>query len=164
MRPDPSHYDRCIANGCSPRLAELLASRTFPGVRGTDREFLRGLHAAEEDDTVRDYRREAEALGVSTSGKKYLSTLAIRPGDPRAWVSGLDDVRAVLAERGWGCRGAIEVEPRLRDTPPEEAPAIAPGLIAEGVRDRLEEDPHADPEAVADELTRAWSRSPLPED
>jgi hypothetical protein len=163
---DHQHYDRCIANGCSPALAEMLAARKFPGVRGTDRAFLQGLHAEEEDGTLLAYRRDAEAAGVSTTGKKYISGLADRPGDPRAWVSGLDDVRSVLAERGWGCTGALSVP-----GDPVEPVAATPGvvasdLVAREVRERIEADPSLAPrrEALAHEVRREWSRSEaLPE-
>lgn len=42
---------------------------------------------------------ELRAQGGSTTGKVYLSSLAEYPGDPRAWVSGKDDVKRVCKER-----------------------------------------------------------------
>jgi|SRR6185436_2080230 len=42
---------------------------------------------------------ELRAKGGSTTGKVYIGGLAEYPGDPRAWVSGKDDVKRVCRER-----------------------------------------------------------------
>ena len=99
---DRSHYDRCIANGCSPRLAEMLAAGQ-PPMSNTDREFLEGHCNGNQfagREAVGDaYAAVARAEGADTTGKVYMGSLAAYPGDPRAWVSGRGDVQRVLDDQ-----------------------------------------------------------------
>lgn len=100
-------YIRMRCNGQSHNMAEMLALRKFPGVRGTDSQFMAGTHA--QDDMIDQARYDAaRRQGVDTNGKRYLSSLARFPNDPEAWVSGLGDVRRVVTDRGWNCHGAID--------------------------------------------------------
>lgn len=93
--------------GQSHNMAELLALRKFPGVKGTDSQFMAGTHC--QDDMIDRTRYEAaQSKGVDTNGKRYLSSLARYPNDPEAWVSGLSDVRRVVTDRGWNCSGAVD--------------------------------------------------------
>src|SRR5271154_7062156 len=101
-----AHYDRCIAEGTSPVLAEMFALGQ-PPMSNTDREFLAGTENGrqfEGQEEVGDYyRQEATKAGVNTTGKVYKNGLARFPGDPEAWVSGRGDVQRVIEERGWNC-------------------------------------------------------------
>lgn len=142
-------YDLCVANGCEPRLADMLASRSFPGTKGTDRAFLQGRSLgigqfADVPLIARHHERIAEAAGVSTVGQCYLSTLARYPGDPEAWVSDLHDVRSRCLERGWGCEGAISMPARSGD-PDTGHYAVADDLVDRYVEDRLVEQPEMEP-------------------
>lgn len=130
------HYALCLANGCSERLAEMLASRSFPGTKGTDRAFMQGraLDGAQfegQPDIVgRDYVAKALASGVNPAGKYYLGTLARYPGDPEAWVDSLHDVRRTCEERGWGATGAVDVAaPQYAAVEPPSKYAVAPDLV-----------------------------------
>ena len=110
--------------GESHNLAEMLALQAVPHLV-TDSAFLAG-HANgsqfEKTPYLGDaYRRRALASGQDVKGKVYLSGLAEYPGDPRAWVSGRGDVQKLCEERGWGCRGSVNVK---RDASAEPGPAV----------------------------------------
>jgi hypothetical protein len=70
---------------------------------------MQGTHC---QDSAYDQMRymAAEAAGVDTNGRRYISGLARFPNDPEAWVSDLSDVRRVCEQRGYGCEGAVDVE------------------------------------------------------
>jgi hypothetical protein len=106
-------YDEMRRNGESHKLAEMLALQRTPGAV-TDSTFLaghvNGNQFADDPNAGARYKREAEAAGVSTTGKVYLSQLAKYPGDPKAWVSSRGDVARVCKERGWACSGAVKVK------------------------------------------------------
>jgi hypothetical protein len=142
---DVDLYLQCLANGCSERLAEMLASHRFPGTKGTDRAFFQGRHLgvgqfADVPLVARHHERIAEAAGMSTVGKAYLGTLARYPGDPEAWVSDLHDVKTKCEERGWGCEGAIKVEAREGEVTPGRY-QVADDIVEACVDDRIAEDP-----------------------
>jgi hypothetical protein len=101
--------------GESHAMAEMLATRSFPGIKGTDSSFMRGTH---HQDTQLDRIRygEAAANGIDTNGKRYLAGLARFPGDPEAWISGQSDVLRICRDRGWNCHGMVDYE-----APPVEA-------------------------------------------
>lgn len=102
--------------GCEGRLQEMLAAQQPPQSK-TDREFLYGLHEqfAENPQLGNMYKRIAESYGQNVTGKKYLSSLAAFPGDPRAWVDGRGDVARVCEDRGWNCEGDVKVKGRPED-------------------------------------------------
>ena len=124
-------YERLRADGVSHNLAEIFAFQRSPSSR-TDREFLHGHCNGSQfvgDEERGDfYRKEAKKAGVSTTGKVYLSGLAERPGDPRAWISDRHDVQKVIEERGWNCEGAVNVRTPQREEPKKEK--MADGLVA----------------------------------
>jgi hypothetical protein len=125
-----ARYIRMRMNGQSHRMAEMLATRSFPALR-TDTEFNKGRcngNQFEGCPARGDWlRAQAEAAGVSTTGKYYSSALAEYPGDPRAWISDRGDVLRVARENGMTVRGAVEY------TPPECEPkadvAVAPDIL-----------------------------------
>lgn len=132
------HYQECLANGCSPRLAEMFALAS-PPVLKTDATFQakNGLLGGAQfsNGTREHYLGQARAAGVSTDGKFYEGRCARFPGDPEAWVSGPDDVRRVLESRGWGCTGDITV--KAPEAAPPKDVAIADDLVEDFVEDRL---------------------------
>jgi hypothetical protein len=119
-----ANYEEMRAAGTSHNLAEMFALAE-PPASNTDREFLHG-HAngnqfEGEDDVANEYRKKAEAAGVSTTGKVYLTQLARTPGDPEAWVDGKGDVQRVCERRGWGARGLVNVKAAEKEPAPETA-------------------------------------------
>lgn len=147
------HYDLAIANGCSPALADMLASRTFPGTKGTDRSFMQGrkLDGSQFQDVPlvgEHHLAKAREAGVSTTGKYYCGSLAAFPGDPRAWVDGLHDVKEVCEERGWEANGAIKVEsPKYAGAEPGPY-RVADDIVDDHLVQVLEQKPDLIPRAA----------------
>jgi hypothetical protein len=118
ISPNPhvqSLYEQSLRNGCSPKLAEMLAFRQAPGTKGTDRSFLEGRHndlgfGKMRNDMQEFYVRRAKEHGVSVEGKVYESGLARFPGDPKAWVSSVGEVQAICREQNLTCTGAVEYQ------------------------------------------------------
>jgi hypothetical protein len=91
-------YADSIANGCSPLLADLLASRQAPGSKGTEKAFMQDRNNNGDLDKMPAPMREellnaAHSAGVSVSGKW--------------WVSGRDDVLRICKERNLNCEGNV---------------------------------------------------------
>jgi hypothetical protein len=117
------HYLKMIADGQSPRFAEMCSLQQPPGTSGTDRAFQQGrLDGNWIDDMpihmAKRVVREAKAAGIDITGKQYMSGLSDKRGhcDPEAWVSDLSDVRRVAKKRNLQVRGIINVD--AHDTPP----------------------------------------------
>lgn len=97
-------YRAAIQAGSTPRFAEMVALRQAPGVR-TDATAFTGMVQDQFGDNARGqaisraYRARAEKAGVSTVGKRYFHTLADSPGDPKAWVSSMHEVKQVERRR-----------------------------------------------------------------
>ncbi len=167
-------YEEMRRNGESHAIAEMLATRSFPGVKGTDSVFMQGRKLdgqqfEEAPPNVGAHHMElARKAGVNTSGKYYSGTMARFPGDPRAWVSGLGDVRRIARERQMGVSGAVEIPaPKYGDgyVPPEHY-RVDDSSVAEHVDSIIGERP--DPvspkerEEIADQvatrLAGAWGQ------
>jgi hypothetical protein len=114
-------YVEMRANGESARMAEMLATRSFPGIHGSDSTFMKGTHYQETQ--LDEYRhREAAARGVDTNGRRYIAGLARYPNDPEAWVSDRSDVLRVCRDRGWSCDGLVEFKAPPAEAPPQDTP------------------------------------------
>jgi hypothetical protein len=144
-----ARYERMRHSGESHSMAEMLACRAFPALRGTDSVFLRGKplgggQFAGDGIVAKAYAEEAAKAGVSTAGRYYMGKLARFPGDPEAWVSGTGDVKRICEQRGWGCSGQVNVQqPRYKDTPsPLGGPyRVADDIVDRHVEQRLAQDP-----------------------
>lgn len=123
------HYLKCIADGQTPRFAEMVALSSPPGTTGMDRtfmegrnnmEWLSGMPKRQADRMV----REARSAGIDVAGKYYVAGIADKRGfrDPSAWVTGRDDVLRVAKQRN------LEVRGQINYTPPEAPPKPAVGL------------------------------------
>lgn len=135
-------YERMRHKGVSHNLAEMFALQHPPQLAGTDAIFNEGRcngNQFEGAEWLGDaYRRQAAEAGVDVKGKTYLGGLAAFPGDPRAWVSDLGDVKKVCEERGWGCRGAVSVKAPEPAAPPKPGPAVAPDIVEAKVAEIVE--------------------------
>lgn len=163
-------YNRMRREGVSHNLAEMFALQQPPMMGGTDSAFLEGHcngNQFEGSEEVGDfYKEEASAAGVDVKGKVYLSGLAAYPGDPEAWVTGRGDVKRVCEQRGWGCRGAVNVKSADAVAPPPEV-GIAPDIVDAEAAKVLEHIParqrkHVDvgelKEQIKDKITPRWSK------
>lgn len=137
------HYERCLRAGTSPRLAEMFACGQ-PPQSNTDKEFLAGhCNGSQFEKTpgLGDfYAKHAALAGVDPKGKVYLGQLADYPGDPKAWVSGRGDVAKVAEERGWSCKGLVNVKGRSAESPPPDID-VAPDIVEQAVMRAVEADP-----------------------
>lgn len=116
------HYEDARNLGTSHSLAEMFALGEAPCCN-TDTTFLSGHTNGsqfEHNQALGDQlSREAQAAGINTKGKVYLSGLAAFPGDPEAWVDGKADVERVCRKRGWSAEGDVNV-PMPERTPSKE--------------------------------------------
>lgn len=144
-----AHYELCRQNGCAHALAEMLATRTFPGTKGTDRSFMQGrMHqtGGQQFEHLpqwmgQEYVRKALAAGVNPTGKWYSGGLARFPGDPKAWVDGLSDVKRVAEERGAEVSGAIDIPaPSGQEVAPRPY-RVAPDILQARVAEAVAENP-----------------------
>lgn len=137
------HYEKCLKEGTSPKLAEMFALGQGPSLR-TDATFMRdnanGKQFADNPQMGDHYKKIAERHGVSVTGKKYMHGLAKFQGDPMAWVDSRHDVQRVCEERGWECEGAVNVKMRQLDNPiaPKD---VADDLVNEEVGMMIEDTP-----------------------
>ena len=87
------------------------------------------------------YHRRAEAVGINTTGKRYVASLVKRGlsggRDPAAWVpqtNGRSHIKNVIRKRRWSCDGRVEVKAPDYEIPNDPKPyAIAPDIIEKTV-------------------------------
>lgn len=145
-----------VCGGCDTQMVRVLC---VPFVPRTSTQYFSeamkdgGLHPRDRE----DFRRMAEAAGVSTSGKVYQSGLARYPGDPFAWVGDLDEAKAKIRTQGKGCDD-LGIKPAEAVAPPRVRPlgedlvqAELNAMVAAGKIDRREKKKHR--EAVIDRIT-----------
>jgi hypothetical protein len=127
--------------GC-PECGSLSAVEEFwvPALVGTSKAFVEAHGRRIYDDPVarEHFKRKAEAAGVSTAGRVYLTELATEPGDVEAWVpehDAKDAARALCRRRGWGCEalGVTSTNPPPPDKPVGLAQDIVDHLVDEAV-------------------------------
>lgn len=108
-----AHYERCREEGTPHGLAEMFALGQPPGVE-TESTFLAGMYDQQakefnnKPDVAKVLADDLRAAGGSTAGKVYLGGLAEYPGDPRAWVSGKDDIKQLAKERNYQIDGMVK--------------------------------------------------------
>jgi hypothetical protein len=135
-------YEMMRQAGESHNMAEMLATRSFPGLK-TDSIFNEGRCNGNQFESCPQrgdwLREQAEAAGVSTTGKYHCSGLARFPGDPKAWVNDRADVLRVARENGMNVRGYVDYEaPEVEPTP--DIP-IADDLVQSEVDDIMDCNP-----------------------
>lgn len=136
-------YEHMRDQGQSHSLAEMFAFQQPPG-SNTDREFLHGHVNGNQFSNTPEigdyYKKVTERLGGSTTGKVYKRSLAAFPGDPRAWVSGKDDVRKVCEERGWNCDGDVKVVSEQKAERPKSV-KLATSTVNRLTKEYLQKEP-----------------------
>lgn len=141
-----ARYEKMRRDGQSHSMAEMLAFQKPPGSINTDRTFMEAEMNNQQLDSMGKVRREnllkkAKAAGVSISGKVYKTSLARYPGDPRAWVSDLSDVKRVVEERNIDCEG--HVSHKAYETAPRESQGLSDSAMRRLLNDAIEADPIA---------------------
>lgn len=145
-------YDEAIANGCTPVLADMLASRKAPTAK-TDREFFRDRPKTLAEQfrnprTLQHYINKARKHGYNPSPNDYYdSSLARFAGDPEGFISpsgGRTQYKRTLQKRGWGAEdpnGLVNVAPaQFTPDPPPDLP-LSNELIDESVTEMLAANP-----------------------
>ena len=100
------NVERRRLNGEFIPKEERTRPRIF-GIIGSDdqKRIARLAHVkdmAENDpDKFDKYKRQADAAGVSITGKDYISGLAAYPGDPDAWVKDDSDIKTIAKKKGF---------------------------------------------------------------
>lgn len=115
MMDQPQHvidrFLKMVANGESPRLAEMLAVRKGPAL-DTDTAHFVGIPPMEKTlgyNQAKKVREQARKAGISISDSSfYNGTIADERGggDPNAWLlagDGKDKFKRVIRERGGAC-------------------------------------------------------------
>lgn len=130
------HYKKMIDDGQSPMFAEMCATRTPPGTKGTDRALMEGrLNNEQFDKMPKDQAQKmikaCKEAGINPNGKWYSAGLADKRGmhDPEAWVDSQADVRRVAAKRNLTVKGAVEVQGRKMPRP--KSPVLSERLTKE---------------------------------
>lgn len=133
-------YYNMVANGQGPRFALMCACQQAPMTRQTDRTFNaeRQQVMSEMRPKQRDaYLGAAKAAGIATQGKYYVGALG-RPTDPMAWVSTVDDAKAVCREKNLTASGIVE----HKGTPmPPKKKRMAKDIRDNLVKKQLQADP-----------------------
>lgn len=139
-----ARYITMRVRGESRNIAEILATRRYPGLK-TDAIFNESKFSGQSTGECAArgtwLRQQAEAAGVSTTGKWYCSGLASYPGDPTAWVDSRGDVLRIAREKNMTVHGYVEHQGHETD-PGGDIP-IADDIIDNEVADILEENPGA---------------------
>ena len=160
-----ARYENMRLAGESHSIAEMLATRSFPGVK-TDAIFNEGKFSGERGRIgPQELWRiaQAEAAGVSTTGKWYCSGLASFPGDPTAWVGDRGDVLRIAREKNLNVQGYVEHQGYETDGGGDVP--IDNAIVDDEVNDILESNPHANAEDIREQIyavrTGAVDNNPL---
>ena len=129
-------------------LAYVLATHSPPGLKGTDRAFMQ--RSDQDDGLVGDfatmYRENyKKATGSLPHGKRYMSTLARFPGDPRAFVSSQGEVLEICRKENWNWHGTNEHKAHDVPPPPEKPYEVAPDLVDKKIARLTRENPDIAP-------------------
>jgi hypothetical protein len=128
------HYLKMLAEGQTPRFAEMCALQCPPGVKGTDRAVMQGRLNGEWLDQMPKHQAqrilaEAKSAGINPSGKYYQSGLADKrgPSDPAAWIDSAADIKKVAQARNLHVTGIVEH--KAHDVPPPPPVALSDRVI-----------------------------------
>lgn len=140
-------YDKLLAEGMAPRLAEMLASQRAPASR-TDREFLAdagtlGKQFGRDQFGLEKRVQIARSLGYNPSPNDvYVDALADFPGDPRAFVkpsAPKGDIKRQAQARNISLNGAVKHKASQR--PPKPRVKLAPDIVRDIYREKVRQDP-----------------------
>ena len=145
--PEVQHFWlKMIAEGQTEKWATMCALQRAPGVTGSDRTFMEGRNNQEWLDGLPKRQanyivKEAKEAGIDIAGKYYMSGLADKRGwcDPKAWVSGRDDVVRVAKERNLEVKGAVNHTP-VDELPPKKTD-LNPRIVRELARKEIAKNP-----------------------
>lgn len=130
------HYELCLSNGSTPKMALMLATRHGPEMKGSDRAFGEGQRRKMSRIPAVNQKMLdiAAKAGISTSGKFHVSALG-RYDNPLAWCSTIEDARKSAQLQNLNTTGLITN--RAVELPPPPPVALAADLIDDEVSKRL---------------------------
>lgn len=146
------HYRQCLANGCSERLAEMLASQQSPSLKTDTRRAIghgtvRDQHKGQTKDVIRATQRENKGWTPPYTWVRN-SNLAQSPGDKLAWcppheiASHMRKVAKLRGHRLVSDDGKVIVEGRKpTEDPMNKRVKLAPSLVKEELRKRYWKNP-----------------------
>lgn len=118
------------------KFAEMCQARRAPMMGGSERALMEGdvlNHglSGEHPGVAAQYIAKAKYAGIDITGKVYKGGLADGrgPGDPDAWVSGVDDVLRVAKKKNKNLTGVINY--RAVEMPPPPDVPLSDQAIAE---------------------------------
>jgi hypothetical protein len=126
-------YRSIRRKGETAEFAAMCALRQPPGSKGTDRAFTEGFSrqmGGMSDASRSTILETARKAGIATQGKCFKGGLG-RPDDPAAWVSSVDDVKAIARARNLTVAGAVEHQGVVPEKPKRTR-------LASDIVDRLE--------------------------
>ena len=138
-------YEALLAAGNPPGFAAMLALKSPPGTRNTDRAFCQG----QVNKMERMPKKNRDAIiaaanraGIRTDGKYYMSGLG-KYDNPAAWVSSAQDVIESCKAQNKLVEGVVNFTPKtLRPSDkPKPEPALAPHLVREMEQKYFKDDP-----------------------
>jgi hypothetical protein len=139
-----SRYVSMRERGESHNFAEMAATRSSPGLNGTETAFFRGKHLNQglEDNFMGERMRKlARRAGISIEGKVFIGQMADKRGaeDPRAWVSSPSEIKAWCEKTGAACDGLVKV--KGSPPPPPVQVRLAEDIVQEKMQEYLVKDP-----------------------
>jgi len=144
-------YNKAIENGCAPKLAELLASRSPPRCM-TDAVAFEGIGTLAkqfegDEGQLKRVIQEAKKKGFTPGVNDfYCATIANCVGDPEAFIpptGGRNHMRRLAEKRGIPLEGAVTVKKPLYSEPTPDVP-----LQENYVREKMAAMVAADPKAA----------------
>lgn len=131
-----------IANGQSPNMALILATRSAPVMKGGDRQFQESyrwnMNSMDAHNRKMIYQRAHEA-GVKTDGKFYVGGLG-RYTDQHAWCATAEDVLTQCKMRNLNADRIVHHKAVAPAAPPKRVP-LAEHLIKECTQKLLANEP-----------------------
>jgi len=147
-----ARYENMRLAGESHKMAEVLACRSFPGVK-SDAIFNEGKFSSSSGKVGIEQEwlsKQAEDVGVSTTGKWYCRGLASFPGDPTAWVDSRGDVLRIAKEKNMTVHGYVEHQGYETDGGGDTV--IGDDIIENECLDIFDSNPGIDQEQVREEV------------
>lgn len=139
-----SRYESMRERGESHNFAEMAATRSAPGLNGTETAFFRGKHLNQglEDNFMGERMRKlARRAGISIEGKVFIGQMADKRGaeDPKAWVSSPSEIKVWCEKTGAACDGLVKV--KGAPPPPPVQCRLGEDIVQEKMQQYLQKDP-----------------------
>jgi len=126
-----------IARGESMSMALMFVSRQAPIMGESERSFCETRHRCMGNMDPHNRKKILEIAkqsGINTHGKYYMGGLG-RYNDPQAWVSSVEDAKAVCKRKNLTAKGLFNV--KGHEVEPRKKIKLAPDLQARFIQQEL---------------------------